>query len=326
MNSQNFHSPINRYSTGVFVHRLTRANISSYNCHSRRFPFMRKQGGSNNGQILLFPNGERASLVESDSPSVLSEAEPNRIIESTRPNVVGCDVVLSGSFRKDVEGLRNVHTELLELGCKVLSPTHVEPSREVDGFVYMRGEEVESPERIELKHLEAIQKASFVWLHAPNGYVGLSAALEVGFAHAQGVPVFCRTQVSDGTLRPFVREAETTSEAVRLFSEHKLPIPTPNTLTFQRYYKRVASQRGYERETAQNCLLLMVEEVGELARAIRKREKLVRHGPPGRSSESQELADVFLYVIHMANILGLDLGSAVHDKELLNISKFVRAR
>lgn len=70
----------------------------------------------------------------------------------------------------------------------------------------------------------------------------------------------------------------------------------------------------------------MIEEVGELARAIRKREKLIRHGPSGRVNESQELADVFMYVIHMANILGLDLGSAVRDKELLNITKFVGSR
>ncbi|MCU1336358.1 MAG: MazG domain protein [Bryobacterales bacterium] len=191
----------------------------------------------------------------------------------------------------------------------------------------MKGEEVESPEHIELKHLDAIQKAAFVWLHAPDGYVGLSAALEVGFAHAQGVPVFCRTPLTDVTLKSFVRETNSVAAVVSSAKEHKLPVPTPNLSTFQRYYKRVASQRGYERETAQNCLLLMVEEVGELARAIRKREKLVRHGPArGNSGESQELADVFLYIVHMANILDLDLGSAVRDKELMNITKFIRSR
>jgi len=76
----------------------------------------------------------------------------------------------------------------------------------------------------------------------------------------------------------------------------------------------------------QNCLLLMVEEVGELAKAVRKREKLVRHGSFGRINEAHELADVFLYVIHMANILGLDLGSAVREKEEVNLTKFVGSR
>ena len=51
----------------------------------------------------------------------------------------------------------------------------------------------------------------------------------------------------------------------------------------------------------------MVEEVGELARALRKRVKLARHGKPIPNQEELELADVFLYVVHMANILKIDL-------------------
>jgi NTP pyrophosphatase (non-canonical NTP hydrolase) len=67
----------------------------------------------------------------------------------------------------------------------------------------------------------------------------------------------------------------------------------------------------------------MVEEVGELARALRKREKLVRHGSYPDSSEAQELADVFLYVVHMANVLELDLAHIVRDKEVINLKKFL---
>ncbi len=287
---------------------------------------MAKRAISNSAQILLFPNGEAAQAPEpGPEPGPRRNEKREAALRREAPGI--CEVVLSGSFRRDLEGLRLIHEELTDLGCRVLSPTHVEPSREVDGFMFMRGEEVEAPERIELKHLDAIQRATFVWLHAPEGYVGLSAALEVGFAHAQGVPVFCRAEPSDITLRSFVHEANSAAEVVSAAKENKLPIPAPNLRTFQRYYKRVASQRGYERETAQNCLLLMVEEVGELARAIRAREKLVRHGPSGRNgTESQELADVFLYVVHMANILDLDLGSAVRDKEFHNLAKFVAGR
>jgi NTP pyrophosphatase (non-canonical NTP hydrolase) len=67
----------------------------------------------------------------------------------------------------------------------------------------------------------------------------------------------------------------------------------------------------------------MVEEVGELARALRKREKLARHGSYGGVNESHELADVFLYIVHMANVLGVDLADVVRDKEALNLAKFV---
>ena len=208
----------------------------------------------------------------------------------------------------------------------VLSPKQVEPSREIDGFVYMKGEETETPQHIELKHLEAIQNATFVWLYAPEGYVGLSAALEVGFAHSQGIPVFCQTQLSEPVLSSFVCQIESVPQVIDLVTRKNLPPPKLNLRAFQRYYKRVASQRGYERETAQNCLLLMVEEIGELAHAVRKREKLARHGNARSVSEAHELADVLMYVIHMANILDLDIGSAVLDKEQLNIAKFIGSR
>ena len=68
----------------------------------------------------------------------------------------------------------------------------------------------------------------------------------------------------------------------------------------------------------------MVEEVGELARALRKKEKLKRHGSVIRNVESLELADVFMYVIHMANILKIDLGEIVQQKEILNIEKLLQ--
>jgi NTP pyrophosphatase (non-canonical NTP hydrolase) len=189
-----------------------------------------------------------------------------------------------------------------------------------------KGEETHTPEQIELQHLEAIQRASFVWLFAPEGYVGPSAALEVGFARAQGVPVFSETQISDTTLRGFVNTVASLTDTLSLVRAQKLPVPAPGVGAFQNYYKRVASQRGYERENARDCMLLMVEEVGELARAIRAREKMVRHGAAEPTSEAQELADIFLYVVHMANIFGLDLSSAVRGKEEVNVEKFIMSR
>jgi NTP pyrophosphatase (non-canonical NTP hydrolase) len=67
----------------------------------------------------------------------------------------------------------------------------------------------------------------------------------------------------------------------------------------------------------------MVEEVGELARALRKRENLTRHGSYSDSDEAHELADVFLYVVHMANVLNLDLAGIVKQKEFINLEKFL---
>ncbi len=107
-------------------------------------------------------------------------------------------------------------------------------------------------------------------------------------------------------------------------TSYEVPPPPPALKAFQNYYRRAAAQRGYEKESTQNCLLLMVEEVGELARALRKKQRLTRHGSVIRNAESLELADVFMYVIHMANILRIDLGQVVQQKELINIEKLLQ--
>jgi len=319
-----------------FMHRISTADRRFSLPHCNQFPYnripkqaarMSKKPQPNRAQILLFPGGEAQHLdgiVVPSSAGVINSSEEAHVIN--RERLIGFDVVLSGSYRRDSEGLKRAYEELRDLGCRVLSPSRMEPAGEENGFVYMKGEESDTPEQIELRHLEAIQKAVMIWLFAPEGYVGLSAALEVGFAHAQGIPVFCTTQVADTTLRNFVSTVSSATEALSLIRDHKLPTPSPSLSGFQNYYKRVASQRGYEKENARDCLVLMVEEVGELARAIRRRESMVRHGPSDQLNEAQELADVFLYVVHMANILGMDLSSAVRGKEKINLEKFVASR
>jgi NTP pyrophosphatase (non-canonical NTP hydrolase) len=327
MNSQVFNKAIHSFSNGKLSGGLLRGVRLTYNPGARQALAMPKKRQHSSAQILLFPSGQPIEL--GDPNASRCREGPSLICRSAAPHqdqAPGCEVVLSGSYRRDVEGLRRVYEELRALGCTVLSPSRVDPSHEANGFVFMVGEETSTPEQIESRHLEAIQRAAFVWLYAPQGYVGPSAALEVGFARAQGIPVFCTVQVSDATLRSFVTTVGSIPEGVNLAKENKFAVPTPSVAAFQHYYRRVASQRGYERENARDCLLLMVEEVGELARAIRKRENLVRHGLTGQTNEADELADVFLYVIHMANIFGLDISTAVRGKERINIEKFVGSR
>jgi NTP pyrophosphatase (non-canonical NTP hydrolase) len=67
----------------------------------------------------------------------------------------------------------------------------------------------------------------------------------------------------------------------------------------------------------------MLEEFGELARALRKRQKLRRDSKGHVSQEEHELADIFIYVVHMANVLEIDLAQAVHEKERINIDRFL---
>jgi NTP pyrophosphatase (non-canonical NTP hydrolase) len=279
---------------------------------------VKRKGAS--AQVYQFP------LPLDDCPDVQLDVDPRSSEPKTMPRgttvrAQTTEVVIAGSYRKDNEGLRRTYEELRDLGCRILSPSSVRVVSEVDGFVFMEGEQAEVPESIELRHLDAIQEAQFVWLHAPEGYVGISAALEVGFAHAIGIPVYSRTSVSDPILAKFVERVESPQEAL-LHRSHNL-IPNPGVQAFQKYYKRAAVQRGYANESARDTLLLMVEEVGELARAIRKKEKLQRHGRAIQENEALELADVFIYVVHLANVIGVNLSRVVQEKELINVERLL---
>jgi NTP pyrophosphatase (non-canonical NTP hydrolase) len=285
---------------------------------------MAKRQPHHTGQFIMFPGpASDATVRTATTPEVVSYAAGIIHRSVDRLPSIACEVVLSGSYRKDFEQLRRTYEELKDLGCSVLSPSNVNAVSEVNGFVYMQGEETQAPEKIEQRHFNAIQNSRFVWLHAPGGYVGPTAALEVGFAHAIGIPVFARNEVTDKILREFVKVVDSPATVVSKAESNELPMPVPAVQSFQKYYQRAAMQRGYSKESAKDTLLLMVEEVGELARAVRKKENLVRHSGTASESESHELADVFIYVIHMANVLGLDLGKAVQEKECLNLSKFL---
>jgi NTP pyrophosphatase (non-canonical NTP hydrolase) len=273
------------------------------------------------GEVYQFP------LPLDDSGGLGSPSPANSQVGATaKIDLAAPEVALSGTYRKDNEGLLRDYEELRDLGCRILSPPSARVVMETDGFVFMQGESVELPATIELRHLNAIQEAQFVWLHAPDGYVGLSAALEVGFAHAIGIPVYSRAAVTDPILTSFVKRVVSPREVIEKSLPSASTIPNPAVQAFQKYYKRAALQRGYGDESARDTLLLMVEEVGELARAIRKKEKLTRHGKAIEENEALELADVFIYVVHLANVLGVSLSDVVKQKELINIQKQVKHR
>jgi NTP pyrophosphatase (non-canonical NTP hydrolase)/nucleoside 2-deoxyribosyltransferase len=280
----------------------------------------RSSSAQASNQILLFPTESQEGTT---GPA--SYYEENAVKQGTIPRTTS--VVLCGTYRKDPEGLLKTFELLTDLGFSVLSPSNVRIESEKDGFVYMHGESTQSPHQLESNHLDAIQRADFVWFFAPGGYVGPTGALEVGFARANGIPVYTDESLDDPIISKFVELVESPSMVQDSFRRHHhLFPPSPAVRNFQNYYRRVALQRGYASESPKDCVLLMVEEIGELARAIRKREKLTRHGFEIRNEEALELADVFLYVVHLANILKLDLSRIVQEKEFINIQKLISAK
>jgi exopolyphosphatase/pppGpp-phosphohydrolase len=95
-------------------------------------------------------------------------------------------VTLSGSFRKHLNYILKLKKKLENKGIKVLSPRFVKPKNPKEEFVIFSGEEGLSPLELERYHLNSIENSDALIVCDPEGYVGASALLEIGYAHALG--------------------------------------------------------------------------------------------------------------------------------------------
>jgi hypothetical protein len=95
-------------------------------------------------------------------------------------------VTLSGSFRKHLEYILKVRNQLIGNNVEVLSPRFTDPKNPGEEFVVFAGEEGCSPLQLERRHLNAIDKSDALIVCDPDGYVGASAMLEIGYSHSSG--------------------------------------------------------------------------------------------------------------------------------------------
>ena len=95
-------------------------------------------------------------------------------------------VTISGSFRKHLDYILDIKGTLEDQGTKVLSPRFTEPKNPGEKFVVFTGEEGLSPLELERHHLSSISKSDALIVCDPEGYVGASALIEIGFANAIG--------------------------------------------------------------------------------------------------------------------------------------------
>lgn len=92
----------------------------------------------------------------------------------------------------------------------------------------------------------------------------------------------------------------------------------------QSYIKEVMQIRGFNKEKPSDKILLLVEEVGELAKAIRKNENnlgIDKTKEYNYSSIESEIADVFIVLLSICDILNIDLLKAFLNKEEENIKR-----
>lgn len=227
-------------------------------------------------------------------------------------------VSIIGSFRKSPNELKKLFF-FVEEHYTLLSPKSINWENPDDEFVRVESQPATmSIAEIENEYLDALRDSDFIILFAPKGYVGSSATYELGFAKALGIPVLSTYPIANEILSMIVTAGD-------FLPYENEKIDTPPLLyesgeglkALQNYYARAAKRRGWDQETAKDTLLLLTEELGELARAVRKHENMKRDHAYDVDL-SDELADVQLYLLHLANQTGINLGDSVTKKEAKN--------
>lgn len=92
---------------------------------------------------------------------------------------------------------------------------------------------------------------------------------------------------------------------------------------YQRLIRELSTKRGFDKDSAEDRMLILTEEVGELAKAIRQQRSRLTNGDHSeRHDIESEMADVFWVLVALANLYDINLADAFEDKEKVNRQRF----
>lgn len=92
----------------------------------------------------------------------------------------------------------------------------------------------------------------------------------------------------------------------------------------QQYIDTVVNLRGWASESIQETMLLLLEETGELAKAIRKSEtgmSVDMDKMQNYDTVESEVADVFFVLTAVCNKLNINMLKALKEKEKMNLER-----
>lgn len=90
----------------------------------------------------------------------------------------------------------------------------------------------------------------------------------------------------------------------------------------QKYINEMIEIRGFSKETPQDVMLLLTEEIGELAKEVRKTTHIKMDVSKSRTIDVEgEIADVFMYLLSMCRVMNINLLEAFKDKEERNCKR-----
>lgn len=84
---------------------------------------------------------------------------------------------------------------------------------------------------------------------------------------------------------------------------------------YQQFIQDICRERGWDKRTPEEKMLFLTEEVGELAKEVRKHAGKYGYAKPDSSKElGHELVDIFNFVLDLANAYDVDLATAFAEK------------
>lgn len=95
---------------------------------------------------------------------------------------------------------------------------------------------------------------------------------------------------------------------------------TPTLADIQQYVAALEQERGFAKDTVLEKYLLLSEEIGELAKCIRKSASSMRTDAAKQYDfdTAGEFGDIVILLCTLANRLNVDLEQAFRDKEEIN--------
>ena len=90
----------------------------------------------------------------------------------------------------------------------------------------------------------------------------------------------------------------------------------------QEYIKDMKKDRKFDHVTIEREMMLFMEEIGELAKAIRKNTNgSLDIAREYKNNVEEELADCFIYLLSIANMNKVDIFQAFKEKERKNCNR-----
>lgn len=128
---------------------------------------------------------------------------------------VAPQVTVCGTFnRGGLTRVADAVLRLLDAGACVLSPVDPTPTKLIDGFWYIASDRHLDRVLVERRHLDASAASDLIWLVAPDGYIGVSAAVEVAYAAGRGVPVFTADHLHEPAIAALVHTVSGVHDAL----------------------------------------------------------------------------------------------------------------